>query len=76
MKKILDQYVYRNLEHFGNAMIGNKTYEKFGEEKILKDLEKHGFKCKFKIIDYHIKDYGNPLKNSSYLDRTVIVEVI
>ena len=40
----LDNYVYRNLKRYGNALLIKKDYRVLGEAKIKRDLELNGFK--------------------------------
>lgn len=39
----LQRYVYLHLQRYRNSLISYETYEKLGEEEILKDLEMNGF---------------------------------
>lgn len=73
---MLDKYVYKNLERFGNTVIGEEDYKKYGEEKILSNLKRHGLNCKFKIVEYHIKEAWNQIDVKTVLDKTYIVEVV
>lgn len=40
----LDNYVYRNLKRYGNALLIKKDYRVLGEDRIKRDLELNGFK--------------------------------
>lgn len=39
----LQNYVYANLEKYGNSVISNAVYEKLGRKKTIEDLEQNGF---------------------------------
>lgn len=50
--KKLNNYVYNNLKHYGNALIGQATYEILGEDVIIKDIKGNGFKnVKIRKVD-------------------------
>lgn len=41
----MEDWVYRNLEKYGNCFIDQNTYQRLGKTYILMDLMRHGFKC-------------------------------
>ena len=41
----MEDWVYRNLEKYGNCFIDQNTYKRLGKTYILMDLMQHGFKC-------------------------------
>ena len=40
----LQNYVYFNLEKYGNTVLSKKVYEELGQATIIKDLKENGFK--------------------------------
>lgn len=56
MNQIVPDFVYQCLDAFGNTVISTTRYKKFGEEKILNELKKHGYICDIVINDY--SSYG------------------
>ncbi len=71
---MLDKYVYKNLNKYGNCVITMDDIKKYGKKKIINDLLKHGFKCSIRIEgkdrDIDDKYIGK------YNEANVIVEVI
>ena len=47
---MLENYIYRNLDRYGNCLISNSLYKRLGKTKILKDLKQHGFDCEIRKI--------------------------
>lgn len=43
LDKKLENYVYFNLNDFGNCYISNNDYKKIGEKNIIKDIINNGF---------------------------------
>ena len=64
----MDEYVYRNLDKYGNCYIDYKTFKRKGKKGILKDLEEHGFKCSIRIETDHYSDTPG--------EKDVIIDVI
>ena len=74
---MLDQYVYNNLRKYGNTIIGESAYKRFGKNKILKDLEKHGFNCNIRIVgERYAQCPSSNYDVNNLIDRTIIIEVI
>ena len=69
---MLDKYIYRNLEKYGNALISESLYKKLGKSKILKILKEKGFNCNIKIIKLSYIDIFFNNQN----DKDIIIEVI
>ena len=68
---MLESYIYRNLERYGNCLISNELYEKLGEKKILNDLKNHGLNCIINVVKIIEK---NKMKFIS--GKSIIIEVI
>ena len=47
---MLDRYVYRTLEKYGNCVIAIEDIKRYGKKKILKDLLEHGYNCSIRIM--------------------------
>lgn len=71
---MLDGYVYRTLEKFGNCVIGIQDIKRYGKRKIKKDLMDHGYNCSIKIIGQDRITSVYP--HLRYNECTVILEVI
>lgn len=67
---MLEPYIYRNLDRYGNCLISNSLYKRLGKTKILEDLKQHGFNCEIKVVKIFEK---NKVKFVS--EESVIVEV-
>lgn len=67
---MLESYIYRNLDRYGNCLISNSLYKRLGKAKILEDLKLHGFDCEIKVVKILEK---NKIKFVS--EESVIVEV-
>lgn len=67
---MLEPYIYRNLDRYGNCLISNSLYKRLGKTKILEDLKQHGFNCDIKVVKILEK---NKIKFVS--EESVIVEV-
>ena len=71
---MFDKFVYRNLEMYGNTVISEEEYKRFGETKILKHLKRKGFKCRIKVYNHKI---SNPIMQNIYIDeKDIIIEVL
>ena len=46
---MIPEYVYKNLRLYGNSLIPNSTYEKYGERLILNELRKNGYDCELSV---------------------------
>ena len=68
---MLESYIYRNLDRFGNCLISNSLYKRLGKEKILNDLKEHGFNC---TLEKRKSIAQGKLK--TYEDDVIIVEII
>lgn len=53
---MLEKYVYRNLERYGNCLLDKTVVETYGKKIIQNDLMKHGFKCRIKKITMRFRD--------------------
>lgn len=73
---MLEDYVYRNIKLYGNALIDEETYIKYGPRKILKDLKSHGFKCVIRIFKIKSKDSTNPLHKKIVTEKTFIIQEV
>lgn len=74
LNKMLEDYVYKNLEMFGNTVISENAYNRLGEVKILKHLKKKGFKCRIKIYNHKIPNTVMP--NVFIDEKDIIIEVL
>ena len=73
--KILDNYVYRNLEKYKNCYISEKTFNKLGKKRILLDLKENGFNCDIKVYKNEIDSYKSFMKEIKY-ENDYILEVV
>jgi hypothetical protein len=71
---MLESYIYRNLERYGNCIIGMQDIENYGEANIIKDLKKHEFKCSLRIVGEY-REINDP-NIGKYNDACGILEVI
>lgn len=71
---LLDDYVYKNLNRYGNTVIHIDELKQHGESKILEDLKLHGFNCKIRELGYDRVTGVYP--DLKFNERTVIIEVI
>lgn len=67
---MLENYIYRNLDRYGNCLISNNLIRKYGKNKILKDLKQHGFDCDIRVIETIEKNQIRTL-----IDKSIIVEI-
>lgn len=67
---MLENYIYRNLDRYGNCLISNSLYKRLGKTKILKDLKQHGFNCDIRVIETIEKNQIRTL-----IDKSIIVEI-
>ena len=67
---MLENYIYRNLDRYGNCLISNNLIRKYGKNKILKDLQQHGFNCDIRVIETIEKNQIRTL-----IDKSTIVEI-
>lgn len=65
----MDEYVYKNLDRYGNCYINYKTFKRKGKKDILKDLEEHGFICEIRLEKDSVTCIGEIIND-------VIIEVI
>lgn len=65
-----DNYIYKNIEKFGNCIISESDYKR-RKNKILNELMKKGFNCKIRVVKTPIFH-----EKKSYIDITYILEVI
>lgn len=72
---MLDKYVYRNLERYGNCVIGLQDLKKYGKKKILNDLLQHGFNCSIRVLGKE-KEVSTYVHFGKFDEANVIVEVI
>lgn len=49
---MLQAYVYRNLNLYGNTVLSRRTYDFLGETSILRELKRRGFECIIEFIPY------------------------
>lgn len=63
MNVILPQYVYHCLNTFGNTVISTARYSKFGKEKILNELKKHGYICDIIVYDHNSDGFWDNLQS-------------
>lgn len=67
---MLDRYIYRNLDRYGNCLISNHLYKKLGKTKILEILKQNGYNCDLRVVKTLEK---NKIRLIS--DTSVIIEV-
>ena len=71
---MLKPYVFECLKRYGNTVIGEQTFQKYGEKAILKELSKHGFKCNIRILIH--EDVKNGQYDMQPVEKYIIVEII
>lgn len=71
---LLDDYVYKNLNRYGNTVIHIDELKQHGKSKILEDLKLHGFNCNIRTLGYDRVTGVYP--DLKYNEKTVIIEVI
>lgn len=47
----LKPYVFESLTYFGNTVISDQTFERYGEDALLEELRQHGFDCTIRITN-------------------------
>lgn len=70
---MIEDFVYKLLEKYGNCVISIEDVKKYGKKKILKELEKNGYKCNIRI--YGEDKYTGVYPHLKYNEQTCIVEV-
>lgn len=65
-----DNYIYKNIEKFGNCIISESDYKR-KKTKILNELLKKGFNCKIRVAKIPMF-----YEKKGYIDITYILEVI
>lgn len=68
----MEEYIYRNLDKYGNCYIDFKTYKKVGKKNMLNDLKKHGFEC----IIRKEKDHYADSSGIAFTEEDLIIEVV
>lgn len=72
---MIKDYVYKNLRLYGNSLISNSTYEKYGERLILNELKKNGYDCNLKVVESVETIWIEPRVSTKKVMKDVIVEV-
>lgn len=68
----MEDWVYRNLEKYGNCFIDQNTYKRLGKTYILMDLMQHGFKCDImKTTSFKQDIKENMLTENDYIINVV-----
>ena len=67
---MLDNYIYKNIEKFGNCVISESDYKR-KKTKILNELLKKGFNCKIRVVKIPMF-----YEKKGYIDISYILEVI
>ena len=70
---MLENYIYRNLDRYGNCLISNSLYKRLGKTKILEDLKQHGFNCDIRVIETIETIEKNQIR--TVIDKSTIVEI-
>ena len=73
---MIKDYVYRNLRLYGNCVIPNSLYEKYGERLILNELKKNGYDCNIVVHENIDIQWIEPRISKKKVSKDVIVEVI
>lgn len=63
---MLDEYVYRNLNTFGNCVIGHRHIRRFGEKKIIDHLREEGFNVELRVSRNEFIE-SKSVKNATYI---------
>lgn len=71
---MLDDYVYKYLEKYGNTILSVNDLKRYGKTNIIKELSKHGYNCSISVIGEN-KAIDNKYLGC-YNDATVIIKVI
>ncbi len=72
---MIKDYVYRNLRLYGNSLIPNKTYEKYGERLILKELKEKGYDCELRVVESVETIWIEHRVRNQNVTKDIIVEV-
>ena len=72
---MIKDYVYRNLRLYGNSLIPNSTYEKYGERLILKELKEKGYDCDLRVVESVEILWIEPRISTKKIMKDIIVEV-
>lgn len=72
---MIKDYVYKNLRLYGNSLIPNSTYEKYGERLILNELRKNGYDCDLKVVESVETIWIEPRVSTKKVMKDIIVEV-
>lgn len=68
----MEDYIYKNIEKYGNCYINCKTYKKIGKRNLLNDLKEHGYVCTIRKEKDHYADASGV----AFTEEDIIVEVI
>ena len=68
----MEDWIYRNLDKYGNCFIDQNTYKRFGKNCILMDLMRHGFKCDIVKTTSLKQD----IKENTYVENDYIINVL
>lgn len=68
----MEDWVYRNLDKYGNCFIDQNTYKRLGKHYILMDLMRHGFKCDI----VNTTSLKQDIKENAYVENDYIINVI
>lgn len=73
MEYQLPKYIGKMLHEYGNTVVSDELYYRFGEKTLLKLVKKQtGLKCSLRIATHHFDD----VCGEKYCDITYILEVI
>lgn len=72
---MIKDYVYKNLRLYGNSLIPNSAYEKYGERLILNELRKNGYDCDLKVVESVEILWIEPRISTKKTMKDIIVEV-
>lgn len=67
----LPEYVYRMIRQYGNTVISNKIYCRYGERRILEMLRQEGLDCHIYKTTHEIRDVTGAV---SRRDIDIVVE--
>ena len=67
---MLESYIYKNLQRYGNCLISENLMKRIGKNKILKDLKEHGLDCTIEV-----RKVADRKKYMTHIEEFVIIEV-
>ena len=67
---MLESYIYKNLQRYGNCLISENLMKRIGKNKILKDLKDHGLDCTIEV-----RKVADRKKYMTHIEEFAIIEL-